>query len=196
MRVVRTQVYLRKEQHEFLREEAHRQHISLAELLRRVVESYMASEERKGRPPGAEAREGVLKRAPDTAVTPGYARPRVEVFSSEEDMEKGVRPFAIEPVIVPVSVREGQRVGVVVQVAPIPPVGTTLTLLMAREGKGPTTTFAATNSLGMATFDLLAADVGTCQLTVTFADAEVTGVPTSMVSRRIEIEVTPGQSAD
>lgn len=41
MAFVRTQIYLEPEQHLFLKEEAKRQGISIAELLRRILDSYV-----------------------------------------------------------------------------------------------------------------------------------------------------------
>ena len=51
MSIIRTQVYLRKDQHHELRDQAHEMGIPFTELLRRALDEYLAGSARKANAP-------------------------------------------------------------------------------------------------------------------------------------------------
>ena len=192
MGVVRTQVYLREEQHEFLREEAHRRRVSIAELVRQILDQFVASRGDMGRPAAESAAIGAAPKEGGAR----YVKPTVKVFRPGPVAE-GIRPtLALSLPEFPSMVAAGEDVAITVQITPAPPVGTILTMLARMEGKSPTTLFAPSNSSGMATFHLTPSEPGLLRVDVTFADAEVMGVPTRGTGCQLELEVQPrGQEA-
>jgi hypothetical protein len=61
MNTVRTQIYLRKDQHHLLRDEAHRLGVSLTELMRRAIDGFLTHSHglQKRRPMGLSAIVGL-----------------------------------------------------------------------------------------------------------------------------------------
>ncbi len=79
MAFVRTQVYLAPEQHRFLKEEAKRQGISIAELLRRILDNYV----QQTRPKENFAKIVALGRSDRSDVSQEHNKHLAEALSAE-----------------------------------------------------------------------------------------------------------------